>query len=159
MMFSKPWKHVKVRMCHSLGRKRQHLDAMFIMQSTEEMLGSIQSNKQRLPAFSTSGHHPSVHYLSLPWRETVLDRQVVSGGLLLWLKLMDAAMDGQPKLSKSDSLWSLQSCVMTRRNGSLETDARQWQHSGGEVLCCRGFHQPWLFLPSSIWRAAFASFL
>ena len=102
---------------------------------------------------------PQFTTFSLPWRETVLDRQVVSGGLLLWLKLMDAATDGQPKLSKSDSLWSLQSCMMTRRNGSLETDARQWQHSGGEVLCCRGFHQPWLFLPSSIWRAAFASFL
>lgn len=45
-----------------------------IMQSTEEMLGSIQSNKQKLPAFSASGYHLSVYYLfPLP------------GGKLFWI--------------------------------------------------------------------------
>ena len=45
-----------------------------IMQSTEEMLGSIQSNKQKLPAFSASGYHLSVLYLfPLP------------GGKLFWI--------------------------------------------------------------------------
>ena len=128
------------------------------MQSTEEMLGSIQSNKQKLPAFSASGYHLSVYYLfPLPGGKLFwIDKLQTS--FLLWLELMDTAMDNQPKLSKSDSLWNLQSCMTTCRDASLETDARRWQHYGGKVLCCRGFHQTWLFSSSSVWRAASASF-